>query len=85
MEVFIVIVIWCGAYIAIENQLYIFRYYHYSAHSVADCMEDVTLLAPAWEREKDITETSQETDQEEEAEEVEAPTGEDDASKKDEL
>ena len=48
-------------------------------------MEDVTLLAPAWEREKDITETSQETDQEEEAEDVEAPAGEDDASKKDEL
>ena len=25
-------------------QIKIHRYYHYSAHSVADCMEDVTLL-----------------------------------------
>ena len=25
-------------------QIKIQRYYHYSAHSVADCMEDVTLL-----------------------------------------
>merc|ERR1712037_792744 len=46
-----------------------FKYYHYSAHSVADCMEDVTLL-----------ETLLET--EEEDGEVEAI---DDASEKDEL
>jgi protein-disulfide reductase (glutathione) len=25
-----------------------FKYYHYSAHSVADSMEDVTLLAESW-------------------------------------
>ena len=59
------------------------RYYHYSAHSVADCMEDVTLLAPAWE--KDIEETSQEVKLEEGGEEVEATPRDDDAASKDEL
>ena len=61
------------------------RYYHYSAHSVADCMEDVTLLAPAWEKEKGIEETSQGEELEEGGEEVEATPRDDDAASKDEL
>ena len=57
------------------QKLCIFRYYHYSAHSVADCMEDVTLL-------ETLLETDQNEKLEEEDGEVEAI---DDASEKDEL
>ena len=65
--------------------LCIFRYYHYSAHSVADCMEDVTLmdlLAPIWENEKSIEETGQETNLDGKLEE---DGREDDVYEKDEL
>ena len=50
-------------------------------------MEDVTLLAPTWEKEKGIEETSQEKDQDEELEEggEEATGRDDDAASKDEL
>ena len=44
-------------------------------------MEDVTLLAPAWEKEKGIEETSQDG----ELGEVEATPRDDDAASKDEL
>ena len=44
-------------------------------------MEDVTLLAPTWEKEKSMEETGQETNKNEE----EAVAREDDASEKDEL
>ena len=39
------------------------RYYHYSAHSVADCMEDVTLLEPTWQEEKNRDENIEKEDQ----------------------
>ena len=69
--------------------LCIFRYYHYSAHSVADCMEDVTLmdlLAPTWENEKsEEEETNLDEKLEEDGGEVESTSREDDASEKDEL
>ena len=63
------------------------RYYHYSAHSVADCMEDVALLAPTWEKEKAVEETSQEKVQDEEIDKGgEEATGRDEnAASKDEL
>jgi len=66
-----------------------FKYYHYSAHSVADCMEDVTLmdlLAPTWENEKSVEEeTNLDEKLEEDGGEVESTSREDDASEKDEL
>ena len=46
-------------------------------------MEDVTLLAPAWE--KGIEETSQDKELDEGGEEVEATPGDDDAASKEEL
>ena len=61
-------------------QIKIHRYYHYSAHSVADCMEDVTLL-------EELTKGGEEEDiQEEEAEEeVETTDKEEEDVGKDEL
>merc|ERR1712150_300007 len=63
-----------------------FKYYHYSAHSVADCMEDVTLmdlLAPTWENEKNVEEeTNLDEKLEEDGGEVESTSREDDASEK---
>ena len=55
-------------------QIKIHRYYHYSAHSVADCMEDVTLLeelTKGGEEEEDsqeevVGEEEETTDKEEE-------------------
>ena len=56
-------------------QIKIQRYYHYSAHSVADCMEDVTLLEELTKggEEEDIQEEEAE---EEDSQEEEAETGE---------
>ena len=71
-------------------QIKIHRYYHYSAHSVADCMEDVTLLEELTKggEEEDIQEEdSQEEEAEEEVvgEEVETTDKEEDDVGKDEL
>ena len=76
-------------------QIKIHRYYHYSAHSVADCMEDVTLLEELTKggEEEDIQEeeAEEEDSQEEEAEEevvgeeVETTDKEEDDVGKDEL
>ena len=46
------------------------RYYHYSAHSVADCMEDVTLLESTWQEEKNRDEIIEEEDQTEEKDDL---------------
>ena len=46
------------------------RYYHYSAHSVADCMEDVTLLEPTWQEEKNSDENIEKEDQTEEKDDL---------------
>ena len=46
------------------------RYYHYSAHSVADCMEDVTLLEPTWQEEKNRDEIIENEDQTEEKDDL---------------
>jgi len=47
-----------------------FKYYHYSAHSVADCMEDVTLLEPTWQEEKNRDEIIENEDQTEEKDDL---------------
>ena len=52
------------------------RYYHYSPHSVADCMEDVTLLAEKWKLEGGTGE-EEETKEEAATEEEEVAEKED--------
>ena len=67
-------------------QIKIHRYYHYSAHSVADCMEDVTLLeelTKGGEEEEDIQE--EEAEEEVVGEEEETTDKEEEDVGKDEL